>query len=291
MPARMDRGKLLPYPSTLETTMRPLILAFALAAGTALGVPAQAHGLHVNDQKCSFGTDYDVLVKPDGITFERQDGAPQNVFMHDGALRIDGRDVAVSAGDARRLREYESQVRSLLPEVASIAREGVDIGFDALATVVASFADDPAERSRLVAELNQQHRQALAEVDNGLGHGVWRQHSMQDLMENQVGGAVSTLVGTVTAKAVKAALSGDESQVAALEARADSLDKSIDKEVDARADKLGERAEALCPRMQRLDELQQAFEFRLKDGARLALVDHQIEDHQEASAKTKPEDR
>src|SRR5690242_4489254 len=266
MPARMGRGKLAPYPSTLETTMRPLILALALAAGMTLGAPVQAHGLHVNDQKCNFGTDY-------------------------GVLRIDGRDVAVSAGDARRLREYESQVRGLLPEVASIAREGVDIGFDALATVVASFADDPAERSRLVAELNQQHRQALAKVDSGLGHGVWRQHSMQDLMENQVGGAVSTLVGTVTAKAVKAALSGDESQVAALEARADSLDKSIDKEVDARADKLGERAEALCPRMQRLDELQQAFEFRLKDGARLALVDHQAQDHQEASAKTKPEDR
>jgi hypothetical protein len=272
----------------METTMRPLIPAFALACGMALGVPAQAHGLHVNDHECSFGTDYDVMVKPDGITFERQDGTPESVFMHDGALRIDGRDVAVSAGDARRLREYEGQVRSLLPEVASIAREGVDIGFDALATVVASFADDPAERSRLVAELNEQHKQALARVDEGLGHGVWRKEGFEDLMEDQVGGAVSTLVGTVTAKAVKAALSGDESQVAALEARADSLDKSIDKEVDARADKLGERAEALCPRMQRLDELQQAFEFRLKDGSRLALVDHQAEDHQEASATTKP---
>jgi hypothetical protein len=275
----------------METTMRPLILAFALATGMALGVSAQAHGLRVNDQACHFGTDYDVHVKPDGISFERQDGAPESVFMHDGALRVDGRDVAVSAADARRLREYESQVRSLLPEVASIAREGVDIGFDALATVVASFADDPAERSRLVAQLNQQHRQALAQVDSGLGHGVWRQRGMQDLMENQMGDAISTLVSTVTAKAVKAALSGDESQVAALEARADALDRSIEKEVDARADKLGERAEALCPRMERLDALQQAFEFRLKDGSRLALVDHPSHDHDEASAKTKPEDR
>jgi Protein of unknown function (DUF2884) len=271
--------------------MRPLILALALATGLALGVPAQAHGLHVNDEQCSFGTDYDVLVKPGGITFERQEGTPGSVFMHDGALRIDGRDVAVSAADAQRLREYEGQVRSLLPEVASIAREGVDIGFGALATVVASFADDPAERSRLTQELNEQHKQALASVDNGLGRGVWRQHGMQDLMENQVGGAVSTLVSTVTAKAVKAALSGDQSQVAALEARADSLDKSIDKEVDARADKLGDRAKALCPRMARLDALQQAFEFRMKDGSRLALVDHQPDDHHEASAKTKPEDR
>lgn len=259
--------------------MRPLILAFALATGMALGVPAQAHGLHVNDRECSFGTDYDVVVKPGGITFERRDGTPQSVFMHDGALRIDGRDVAVSAGDAGRLREYESQVRSLLPEVASIAREGVDIGFGALTTVAATFADDAGERSRLTADLTRQHRQALASIDSGLGQGVWRQHSLEDLMEDQVGDAVSALVSTVTARAVKAALSGDPSQVAALEARADALDRSIDEQVDARAGKLGERAEALCPRMARLDQLQQQFEFRLTDGSRLALVDRQTDGH------------
>ncbi|MCX7512781.1 DUF2884 family protein [Frateuria hangzhouensis] len=270
--------------------MRPLIISFVLAAGLAVGMPAQA-GVHVGEQQCSFETDYDVLVKPDGITFEREDGTPGRVFMHDGAVRVDGRELAVSAGDARRLREYEGQVRSLLPEVASIAREGVDIGFDALTTVVASFAEDPDERSRLTRELNVQHKQALAKLDNGLGSGQWRQHGVQDLMENQIGDAVSTLVSTVTAKAVKAALSGDESQVAALEARADSLDHSIETQVNARADKLGERAEALCPRLARLDELQQQFEFRLKDGSRLALVEHQAEHDNEASAKTKPEAR
>jgi hypothetical protein len=268
--------------------MRPLITAIALATGLALGLPAHAHGLHVQHEHCSFGTEYDVLVQPDGITFERDEGTPGRVFMHDGALRVDGREVAVSAGDAARLREYEGQVRSLLPEVASIAREGVDIGFDALTTVVATFADEPAERSRLTAELNTKHKQALASIDNGLGHGVWRKHGVEDLMENQVGGAVSTLVSTVTAKAVKAALSGDQSQVAALEARADSLDKAIDKEVDARADRLGTRAEALCPRLARLDQLQQQFQFRLKDGARLALVDRQNDHDNEASAKTEP---
>lgn len=257
--------------------MRQLITAIAFATALALGLPAQAHGLHVQHEQCSFGTEYDVLVQPAGITFERSSGAPGRVFMHDGALRVDGRDVAVSAADAKRVREYEHQVRTLLPQVASIAREGVDIGFSALTTVVATFAEEPAERSRLTAELNEQHKQALASVDNGLGRGVWRQHSVEDLMEHQVGDAVSTLVSTVTAKAVKAALSGDQGQVAALEARAHALDRSIDQEVDARADKLGERAEALCPQMARLDALQQAFEFRLTDGSRLALVDRQAD--------------
>lgn len=271
--------------------MRLPITTLALATGLALGLPAHAHGLHMDSDQCRVGTDYDVLVQPGGIRFERNDGKPAQVFMHDGALRIDGRDVAVSAADAARLREYEGQVRSLLPEVASIARDGVDIGFDALTTVVASFAEDPAERSRLTDDLNREHRQALADVENGLGHGVWRQHSMENLMENQLGDGVSTLVSTVTAKAVKAALSGDQRQVAALEARADTLDRSIDQQVDARADKLGDRAQALCPRLVRLDQLQQQFEFRLTDGSRLALVDHQAVHHEEASAMTKPEAR
>jgi hypothetical protein len=258
--------------------MRPSILVFALAAGLAVGSTAHAGGLHVNQQQCHFGTDYDVLVQPAGIRFERAQGSPGNVFMHDGALSVDGREVALSAADATRLRTYERQVRTLLPEVAAIAREGVDIGFGALATVAATFADSPAERSALGAQLDTQRKQALAAVDNGLGRGVWRQHSVEGLMQNQVAGAVSTLVSTVTAKAVKAALSGDSHQVEALQARTGTLERTLEHEVEARADKLGERAEALCPRMAQLDALQQQFEFRLADGSRLALVERQADD-------------
>jgi hypothetical protein len=268
--------------------MRPPILLFALAAGLAVGATAHAGDLQVNRQQCHFATDYDVRVQPTGIRFEREHGSPASVVMHDGALSVDGRNVAVSAADAARLRTYEGHVRTLLPEVAAIAREGVDIGFGALATVAATFAESPAERSALGAQLDTQRKQALAAVDNGLGRGVWRQHSLDGLMESQVAGAVSTLVSTVTAKAVKAALSGDAHQVEALQARTDTLERTLEHEVEARADKLGERAEALCPRLAQLDTLQQQFEFRLADGSRLALVDHQADDGHEASQQTKP---
>jgi hypothetical protein len=261
--------------------MRSRFSLVALAVGLCFGLSAQAHGIHVDHDSCGFGTDYDVRVNAAGIAFDRDDGKPAHVFMHDGALRIDGHAVAVSAADTERLRAYEAQVRALLPEVAGIAREGVDIGFDAMSTVIATFAD--TDRGRLVEKLNRQHRQALAQLDRGLGAGVWKRHDMDDLIEQSIGGTVSELVGTVTATAVKAALSGDEAQVEALEARADSLDRAIDRQVDARADKLDARAEALCPRLAALDRLQQQFEFRLDGGARLQLMEH------EASHPDKPD--
>ncbi|MGN6381815.1 MAG: DUF2884 family protein [Dyella sp.] len=253
--------------------MRKTLSLLTLAIGVAFGSQAQAHDrlVHV-DHQCSFSTDYDVRVDAAGVAFSRDDGAPTKVFMHDGQLRVDGRPVDVSAADAVRLRDYERSVRALLPEVAGIAREGLDIGFSALTAVATTFAEDGDERSRLLARLNRDHAKALSRIDAGLGSGVWTQHDLGDTIGDSVEGAVSELVSTVTAGAVKAALSGDQARIAALEARADSLDKTIEKEVDARADQLEVRAQALCPKLSALDQLQQQLDFRLPNGAALQLI-------------------
>jgi len=252
--------------------MRFTSAATAFALGLAMALPAQAFDIHIDNSNCGYATPYDVRVDASGIRFQRDDGKPSNVFMHDGQLRVDDRDVAVSAGDAARLRQYENNVRTLLPEVAGIAREGVDIGFAAMRTVMMTFAEGDGERRKLVDRLDRRHAQALADIDSSLGRGVWKHGAVSEALTDSVSETVGDLVGKVTASAVTAALSGDESKVAALEARADSLDKSIDREINARGDHLSARAKALCPRLQALNQLQQQFQFRLGDGSRLQLV-------------------
>lgn len=258
--------------------MRKTLTLLTLAVGMAIGAQAQARGLHFDNDQCGFTTNYDVRVNADGIAFDRESGKPARVFMYDGQLRVDGKRVALSDADAGRLRQYEGRVRDLLPEVAGIVREGLDIGFSAMTAVAATFAENGEERTRLLDRLNRNHAAALRQVDQGIGSGVWKQGEMANVIEEGVQSAVSDMVGTVTANAVKAALSGDEAKVAALEARADSLDKTIDREVDARADKLGERAQALCPRLTELEQLQQQLQFRLDDGSRLQLLSRE-KDH------------
>lgn len=252
--------------------MRKTLSMFTLAVGIAAGAQAQAHDLHFNNKQCGFTTNYDVRVSVAGIAFDREGRQPASVFMHDGRLRVDGKPVALSGADAARLRQYEGQVRELLPEVAGIMREGLDIGFSAMTAVAVTFAANSEERQRLLDRLGRSHAMALEQIDQGIGSGVWRQHEMADAVEEGVQGALSEVVGTMTASAVKAALSGDQARMAALEARADALDKAIDREVDARADKLGRRAEALCPRLTGLEQLQQQLQFRLDDGSRLQLL-------------------
>ncbi|MFC4528868.1 DUF2884 family protein [Dyella halodurans] len=252
--------------------MRIKCRALVWAASLALCGAAQAHDIQIHDGQCGYSTDFDVRVTQDSIDFRRDAGHPAKIVMHDGHLSVDGRDVVVSADDAARLRNYESQVRSLLPDVAEIAREGVNIGYAAMRAVLLTFAENDDERHDMVGRLEANHRQVLARIDEGLGKGVWKPHDLDELIEGSIQQSVSDLVGKVTGAAVKAALSGDQNKVAALEARADSLDHTIDKEVNARADQLGKRADALCPRLHALDSLQQQFQFRLQDGSRLRLL-------------------
>lgn len=260
------------------------LLSSASALTLAFAGGVQASGFHSHhDLQCPYSTDYDVQVEPSGIAFTRHDGDPSDVFIHDGALRVDGRDVSVSHADAVHLREYEQQVRDLVPAVAAIARDGVDIGYAALTTVVATLSEDADERTRLLQELRDRHADARQHIDDTLGRGTWESGDGADFFDHNLQHTVADMVGTVTGDVVKDALSGDPNRLAALQARTDSLDTTLDKAIDAPAEKLGERAQALCPQLGQLQQLQQQFQFRLAHGERLQLISTDKERNDKAS--------
>lgn len=253
------------------------LLTFATAGG------AQATDSHTHHLSCSYTSDYDMQVTTRGIDFTRSSGHPVEVFIHEGTLRVDGQTMAVSDADAARLREYEHEVRDLLPAVAAIARDGVDIGYSALTTVVATLADNGDERTRLLRDLRDRHDEAMRHIDGTLGQGSWHAGDEETFFGDDLQRTVTHLVGNVTGDVVKDALSGDPNQLASLQARTDALDAAIDKAVNGPAEKLGQRAEALCPKLGHLQQLQQQFQFRLPSGERLQLIDSNMDRTDKAS--------
>jgi hypothetical protein len=263
--------------------MRRHLLSLVAMLAFALAGSAQATDSHAHHLSCSYTSDYDVQVQANGIAFTRSNGDPGQVFMHDGKLRMDGHDMLLSDADAARLREYEREMRSLLPTIAGIARDGADIGYSALTTVVATLSENGDERTRLLRELRDRHNDAVRHIDGTLGQGTWKAGDEDDFFGHDLEKAVADLVGTVTGDVVKDALSGDANRLASLQARTDALDTAIDKAVDAPAEKLGQRAEALCPHLSHLQQLQQQFQFRLPNGQRLQLIDSNMDRSDKAS--------
>jgi len=263
----------------MRRSMQSFVMVVALVAAGA----AQARDDHGHHLSCSFTSDYDVRVEATGIAFTQAGGHPGDVFIHDGALRVDGHDVAVSSADAARLRDYEQEVRGLVPAVAAIARDGVEVGYSALTAVVATLSDNGEQRTHLLQELHDRHAEALLHIDSTLGRGVWKADDEGDYFAGHLQSAIGDMVGSVVGDVVKDALSNDPTRFAALEARTNALDTTIDKAVDGPAEKLGERADALCPRFSHLQQLQQQFEFRLPGGERLQLISPDMERSDKAS--------
>lgn len=238
---------------------------------TASAAQAKDFGFSTDTCKHDYSMPYDVDVTASGLSFHRTDGVPTKVFVHDGSLRVDGKDVSVSAADADALRRYEQGVRKLMPQVASIARDGVDIGFSAMTSVTLTFAEGD-QRARMLEKLKSKQAQALREIDEGIGSGHWSADRMTETVAGSVSDSVGELVGSVTSAAVTAALSGDSSKVASLQARADSLDKTMNREMDKRSKALEARADAICPQLNDLADLQRSWKVRLADGRPFELM-------------------
>ena len=140
--------------------MRTLTL---IAIACLAAVPALARADAADDaprpqlssRQCGLTTSYNVLVDGGGVWLYRSQGAPKEIFFHDGELSIDRKLQPVSAADAQRLRQLEAESRVLMPQVADLARETVEITFDSLEGVVVALTGSQRKRQMPLGHVPQ----------------------------------------------------------------------------------------------------------------------------------------
>jgi hypothetical protein len=245
----------------MRKTIAPLLALLMLAFSAQAGAQAQ---VHVED--CRVDSDYDFHLTERSVVLLREGGSPHTVLMRKGRLFVDDRWVDVSAADARRLVDYEREAREAMPLAARIAREATAIAFDALGEVAAGFGKDPDASRRRLAEA----RTTLeAELAQAVGPTRFNRSGLGDAIGAAVAKVVPSLVGDIVGGALRAAFSGDPSRLQALE----GMDARIEALVEPRARALEADSAALCGRMEALDAIDGALEYRLPSGGRLELLE------------------
>lgn len=245
---------------------RAILLAaalYTLAAGAARADAANAPDL--SPRSCGLATSYDVQVDDAGVRLHRDGGSPAEIFIHDGALSIDRRPQIVGVDDALRLQQMEREVRALMPEAVGIVRGAVELSFDALASTIRAMTGSERKARRI-----ERYRQrALKDVEASLGQGRWNQQAFADTFEADVTLAAEEAAHGIARSALWAVFTGRAHR---LDERADRVDREVDKLVEARSATLQRRAQALCARVDRVRELQDALDFRYA-GAPLAMIE------------------
>lgn len=244
-------------------------LTLALAAALMAPLSQAMAEVHVS-ARCEVDSAYELTVDPDRLRFQRDGGA--EVVFADGQVSINGVVQSISAEDSARVAEFEREVRRLLPELKEIVGDAVEIAFTALDGVISSFASD-ANRGEFQRELRSLRSEIDQAIANANSTRVIEEQAFETRVEEFATRIAPRIAGEFAAAAVSAALSGDEARAAEIEKRAEQLSRDVEASVEAPAKALEARVNALCPRIQALDEIDDALEVRLPDGKALDLFE------------------
>lgn len=249
--------------------MRPASIAcLILLAATATAANASADESRrpqVSSRQCGLSTAYNVLADGGGIWLYRDEGSPKEVFFHGGELSVDHRVQQVSDADAQRLRLMEAETRALMPQVAGVARDTVDVVFDALSGVAVALSGS----ERKAHKLDRDRKRALDHVDGTLGRGRWDQEVFDERFQARLEDAMREYTGSMMRSAMWQAMTGRADE---MEERTERMDAELDRMLDVRTKAIEAKADALCVQVRKLDELQQALEYRF-DGQPLRLIE------------------
>lgn len=244
------------------------VLACALAAG--LAPPAADAGTrHAfgDGTGCRVDSPYTLRVDAGGLRLDDAGQAPHRVEIHDGTLRLDGAPQPVSAADAARLRGIEAGTRALLPDVAAIARETINISFDAVGGVGEAMTGS----RRQARQIEALRARALDHVARTLDRGVWEPDAFGERFEAEVEAAAEAMAASLSpGRMLWMAFTGG---IGRMERRLEKMEADLERGIAAREATLEAHTRALCARLEGLHGLQRSLEFRLDDGRPLRLFD------------------
>ncbi|MCC4593307.1 YggN family protein [Xanthomonas campestris pv. cannae] len=239
------------------------LLLFAASSGPAWAdqgddADKHDHRPQVSSRQCGLSTPFNVLADTGGIWLTRSDGdGPREIFFHAGELSVDRQVQQIGDADAQRLLEMERETRALMPQVADLSHEVVDLSYDVLGSVVEMLTGS-AGNARKIERLRTH---ANTYVDGTLGKGRWDQEVFDDRFEDYVETQAQSFMSSITRHVLWQVMTGRGDAVAD---RAERMDAALEARLDARSKEIETKALALCARVVRLDQLQQALEYRYR---------------------------
>jgi hypothetical protein len=244
--------------------------SISLVAGLLLvlcSVSAAAQDLVAS---CHASSSFDLTVSPSGLLFDRAQPAPYRIELAQGELRTDGRPVRLRAEDQDRLSLFERQLRALLPQVRSVAKQAVDLAVAGLRAESAKLNLSDTTRAELQQRLAADASALKQRIDRSNSTHDWQGQAFEQYANQMIGEIAPLVAGDLGQQALQAAISGDLQQAAELRDQAADLASQLRPRLVQRMQALRPQVQALCPAVHQLYELQSGV--RDADGRELNLL-------------------
>lgn len=243
--------------------MKRYVLAAAISLGASFSANAET-------LRCNIESDYAFSQQGRTLVFSRDTAPGKRILIQDSRLIVDGRDLVLSDQDKKRVGQFESETRLLIPQVRQVSAEAIDIAFVALIEVSRGLSG--VQNSSTVIKLQKAQASLRKSIEKDPAFII-----NGDIEDKIIDPILTDFVPDIVAAAVRQALSlafsGDEAKAKAFEQRMDNMGKEIESKVEARAKKLEPLADAMCRRVRDMDRIEDGITQRLSNNEKINLLD------------------
>ncbi len=238
--------------------MKKILAGALLLAST----PILAHD--VNTDSCDVDLNAGVKITTNSIEFSKNGESLYQIVGRDGLI-VDGEAIMLSSSQAALVQDYSNSIRAVVPEVKSIAIEGI-----ALATegVNLAFNELLGEGNEVGAELTHELANLSNEIDNRLsvengieigedgvvGEDFFGEEFEQRIEENIERAIKNSMGSLLIAVGQEMMFSGGDME--AFETRMEDFGQRIEHQMETRGLALEQKADAICESIVAIDQLE-----------------------------------
>ena len=221
-------------------------------------------------QQCSINLNYGVIIDPKHIRIVEKAKTQVQINNAD-QLFIRGREIPLSSEQKKLLSSFSDGIRQQVPEIVSIAIEGVDIGLKAVNEVVAGLTgENSASQQKVQAKFEELKWRIRARFNQSANNYYIAPQDLNNLdeiftgeFEQEIEAMISTSIGSILEAVGQSILANDnsseyggETRITTFDERLTTLSKDLELEVAERAKALDKKAALFCQQLTYLDELE-----------------------------------
>ncbi len=187
-------------------------------------------------------------------------------------LFIENKSIELTDSQQALLKKYDDKIRHLVPQVKSVAIEGVDLAVDGVNLAFNGLlGEGNSVAADLTKELNLIREEVVAKlsIENGISVGIEGLESDELLgkdfdkrIESSVEKAVLNSMGSILMAVGQQMMTADGDEES-FETRMENFGESIEQEMTVRAAVIEKKAEALCVSIAKVDVLEEQLKVEI----------------------------
>lgn len=220
-------------------------------------------------KQCSVHLNYGVIIDPSHIRIIDQS---KTIMQINGAsqLFIEGREIPLTHQQQEIINDFSTGIRKQIPEIVSIAIEGVDIGLKAVNKVIGGLTGENSAAQQNIQgkfdELKWRMRTRFNQSANNYYIAPQDFDDFDDIFtgefEQEIEEIITDSIGTILIAVGEAIISDSnhdnprntEQRISTFDERMEAMGKGLELEISASAKVLKKKAEQFCIQMTELDK-------------------------------------